>query len=49
MSTQSLHHPRSVEWPSSKFVTGAVLTVGYAVIVLSLLYPIYMHLFVFNQ
>jgi hypothetical protein len=26
-----------------------VLTVGYAVIVLSLLYPIYMHLFVFNQ
>jgi hypothetical protein len=48
MSIQSLESPRSIEWPSSKFVAGTLLTVGYAVIVLSLLYPIYMHLFVFD-
>jgi hypothetical protein len=47
MSSQTLT-PHAPEWSLSKFVLVTVLCAGYAGILLALLYPIYMHIFVFD-
>jgi hypothetical protein len=47
MSLQTIS-PERPTWPLSKFALVIALGAGYAAIVLALLYPIYMHLFVFD-
>jgi hypothetical protein len=47
MSSQSLT-PHAPGWSLSKFMLVTALCAGYAGIVLALLYPIYMHIFVFD-
>jgi hypothetical protein len=47
MSVQTMS-PQAPAWPLSKFVLVIALGAGYATILLALLYPIYMHLFVFD-
>jgi hypothetical protein len=47
MSSQTVTSQRP-EWPLSKVVLATALCAGYAVVLLSLLYPIYMHIFVFD-
>jgi hypothetical protein len=47
MSLQTI--PAQASWrPFSKFVFVAALCAAYAIIIAALLYPIYMHVFVFD-
>ena len=47
MSVQTMS-PQPPAWPLSKLVLVVALSAGYAAVLVALLYPIYMHLFVFD-